>query len=308
MPRDYYDILGVSRSCDKAALKRAHRKLARQYHPDMNKHADAQERFNEVQEAYDVLSDAKKRKLYDQFGHAGVGAAGAGPPPGQDPFRGRGGGFNFRVDDMQGGEGRAGDLFEQFFGGGGMGPRGATRPPARDIEQEVEIPFDMAVRGGSLNVRMQSGSPNSSIELKIPQGIAHGARLRVRGEGQPSLDGRKSGDLFIKVRVARHPWFRRDGHDLFVEVPISVVEAICGTTVEVPTLTGKATVTVPAGSSHGRRLRLKGAGVKDAAGTTGDLYAIIQVEVPSELPESVRHQFQNLADQLPPPRLDVPWK
>lgn len=307
MPRDYYEILGVSRSSDKGAMKLAHRKLARQYHPDINKSTDAQERFNEIQEAYDVLSDEKKRKLYDQFGHAGVGAASPAGHPG-GPFAGArpGSGFDFRVDDMLGG-GSPADLFEQFFRGTGSmgGHASGTRraAPRRNIEQQVDIPFDLAVRGGSLQVKQKSGP---TMEIKIPKGIAQGAKLRIRGKGHPDPAG--NGDLILQVRIAPHPYFRREANHLFIEVPISVVEALCGTTIDIPTLKGTASITIPAGTSPGTKLRLKGAGIEDTRGRHGDLFAVIGIDVPRDLSEEDRQRFRKLADQLPSPRRAVRWK
>lgn len=306
MPRDYYEILGVSRSCDHGSLKKSHRKLARQYHPDINKDPDAQQRFNEIQEAYDVLSDDKKRQLYDQFGHAGVGAA-APPPPGGPFGNDGGGGFNFRVDGGPGGPGGAADIFEQFFGGSGRRGGGPRRPQAgRDIEQQIDIPFDFAVQGGALKVKQHGGSAQT-IEVKIPKGIAHGAKLRVRGKGQIGPHNTGPGDLILQIHIAAHPYFRRQGNDLFIDVPISVIEAVSGTSIDVPTLTGTATVTIPPGTSGGRKLRLKGAGVEDARGQRGDLFTVITIDVPPDLSAADRRSFQELADRLPPARRNVAW-
>lgn len=304
MPRDYYEILGVSRSCDHGSLKKAYRKLARQYHPDINKGPDALQRFNEIQEAYDVLSDDKKRQLYDQFGHAGVGAA-APPPPGGPFGAADAGGFNFRVD---GRPGDATEIFEQFFGGAGGRGGGPRRPQVgRDIEQQIDIPFDFAVQGGALKVKQHDGS-GQTIEIKIPKGIAHGAKLRVRGKGQAGPHNAGPGDLILQIHIAAHPYFRRQGNDLFIDVPISVVEAVCGTSIDVPTLTGIATVTIPPGTAGGRKLRLKGAGVEDARGRRGDLFTVITVDVPPDLSAADLRSFQELADHLPSARRNVAWK
>jgi len=303
MPRDYYEILGVSRSCDHGSLKKAHRKLARQYHPDINKGPNAQQRFNEIQEAYDVLSDDKKRQLYDQFGHAGGGAS-TSPPPGGPFGADDGGGFDFRVD---GGPGGAAEIFEQFFGGAGRRGGGPRRPQVgRDIEQKIDIPFDFAVQGGALKVKQHGGS-TQTIEVKIPKGIAHGAKLRVRGKGQVGPNNTGPGDLILQIHIAAHPYFRRQGNDLFIDVPISVVEAVSGTSIDVPTLTGTATVTIPPGTAGGRKLRLKGAGVEDARGRRGDLFTVITIDVPPDLSATDRRSFQELADRLPPARRNVAW-
>ncbi len=339
MPRDYYDILGVNRSADAAAIRKAFRKLARKYHPDVNASDDATQRFQEVQEAYDVLSDPDKRKRYDQFGHAAFGGGGdAGTNA--DPFSGFGrassnagpGGFSFRMD-QSGEDIDLSGVFEQLFGQrgrqagrggrggqgfGGFGPfaaggaqgrprAGQAAVPGDDLRHAITIPFDVAVRGGSYTVQLQSGSQTQTIDVKVPKGVNPGARLRVRGKGQPSPTGGKPGDLILTVNVAAHPYFRREGLDLYVDVPVSISEAAFGAKVDVPTLDGKATLTVPAGSSGGRKLRLRGAGIENSKGDKGDLYAVIRLHIPEKLTDKQRQLLEELAGSLPDPRAEVPW-
>ena len=315
MPRDYYDILGVSRKADETAIKKAYRKLAKQYHPDVNQDADAKSKFAEVQEAYDVLSDEKKRKLYDQFGHAGVNG---GPDP-----RGGGGTGSWRTTNAgPGGFGFTGqstnaegmeDLFSQFFGGGGgFGARSAGRTQrahtrGQDFEHQVTVPFDTAARGGTVSLRLNTGGGTQTIDVKVPKGTADGNKLRVRGKGHPSPTGGKSGDLILTVKVAPHPWFRRNGLNLEVDLPISITEAAFGAGIDVPTLNGRATLKVPAGSGGGRKLRLRGAGVEDAKGNKGDLYAVLRIDVPANLTDEQRELFEKLQSKLPNPRRDVKW-
>jgi len=322
MARDYYDILGVSRKADANEIKKAYRKLAKKYHPDVNADAEAKQKFAEVQEAYDVLSDDEKRKLYDQYGHAGVKSGSAAGGPGGDggfnPFGGGQwrstnagpGGFSFRSEgvDAEGME----DLFSQFFGGGGFGGRRAgtrQRPSVRgqDFEHSITVPFDTAARGGTVSLRLTISGKPQTIDVKVPKGTADNARMRVRGKGHPSPTGGQAGDLILTVHVADHPYFRRDGLDLEVDVPISITEAAFGGEVEVPTLKGKATLKIPAGSGGGRKLRLRGAGIEDTKGGKGDLYAILRIDVPAKLTDEQRDLLEQLQPTLADPRRDVAW-
>jgi len=324
MARDYYDILGVSRQADATAIKKAYRKLAKKYHPDVNQDAEAKQKFAEVQEAYEVLSDEKKRKLYDQFGHAGVksGSASGGPDAGGfNPFGGGGGswrgtnagpgGFSFRSEGFEA-EGMD-DLFSQFFGGGGgFGGRRAgarQRPNVRgqDFEHAITVPFDTAAKGGTVALRLTISGKPQTIDVKVPKGTAHNAKLRVRGKGHPSPTGGQAGDLILTVHIAEHPYFRRVGLNLEVDVPISIAEAAFGGEVEVPTLKGRATLKVPAGSGGGRKLRLRGAGIEDTKGKQGDLYAVLRIDVPTKLTDEQRDLLEQLQPTLPNPRRDVKW-
>lgn len=335
MPRDYYDILGVSKTADAAAIKKAYRKLAKKYHPDVNKTDAARAKFSELQEAYDVLTDDHKRKLYDQFGHAGVNPGAAGPGPGGPGFGGFGGGrrktyagpggFNVRFEDLGGGGSGPGsvrldDVFEQLFGGhgrpSGFGGFGQTPPPGAgpgpgarggDVETEVTVPFDQAARGGTVSLRLAGPRGAQTLDVKIPQGVADGAKLRLRGKGSPSPGGGPAGDIILTIHVAEHPHFKRRGLDVYLDVPISIDEAAFGASVEVPTLTGKATLKIPPGTSSGQKLRLRGAGIENTRGSRGDLLAVIQVHVPKHLDDAARAALEKLRGKLPDPRQDAGW-
>lgn len=303
--RDYYDILGVSRNASADEIRKAHRKLARQYHPDMNKNnASSTEKFKEVQEAYDVLSDAEKKKSYDQFGHAGPQQGFGGPPPGgHDPYEafrraGGAGGQQWRagpgttVDDIPGG---FSSIFEEMFGGGGPKRRGrAHAEPAekgQDIEHSVQLSFEDAARGTTLPLRMQLGKKTETIEIKIPPGVNDGSRIRIKGKGQPGPAG--PGDLFILCKVAPHPTYRREGLDVLSDVPVSIYDALLGGKINVHTLDGEVTLTLPPGTGSGAKMRIKGRGIKRAA-ETGDHFAVIKILVPKDLsPEAI-----NLVKQL----------
>jgi DnaJ-class molecular chaperone len=334
--RDFYDILGISRTASADDIKKAHRKLVRQYHPDVNKNsAGAEEKFKEAQEAYDVLSDPQKRRNYDQFGHAGVGAApGAGRPggPGFDPFseafrNARGGqsagrNYSWRVDpnvdveDFGGGGSEAfSDIFEQLFGGRGGArgagpgrPRATPRPSAArgaDVEYPVTLTFAQAARGTTLPLQINREGKLETIEVKIPPGVKDASRIRIKGRGQQSHGG--AGDLYIITRVTPHPYYRREGLDIYLDVPISLYEALLGTKVTVPTLDGDVTLTIPPGTSSGAKLRIKDRGIERAS-EKGDQYVVIKIVVPKTSDEEDRKLIEQLAARHPvDARADIKW-
>ena len=322
MADDYYSILGVSKSASADEIQKAYRKLARKYHPDLHDEEDeqgrdrAKQKFQQVQQAFDVLSDPEKRKMYDQFG------AGYEQMGGQNPFGQGGMPPNFDFSQIfGGGGGRAGagaggfeDILRQFGMGGGMGDAGGRRPPTqpakgRDVDEEITVPFATAVLGGEhqLSLRMPNGKPKV-MTIKIPAGIDSGKKIRLKGQGLESPHGGSAGDLFVKVIVAPHPNFTRNGLNLHVAVPISLAEAIRGAKIDVPTPHGTVTVTVPPGSSSGKPLRLKGMGIKTPK-ANGDLIAQLQVQIPSEVSDEFLDaldkldQFQSDSD----PRHELTW-
>jgi len=330
--RDFYDILGVPKSASADEIKKAHRKLVRKFHPDVNKdNKQAEEKFKEAQEAYDVLSDTAKRAQYDQFGHAGVG--GAGPPPGADPFEafrraqsrggraaGNGGGYT------SGGPGGAtvnegtpdfSDVFEQMFGRGNRAKRERDRargasgfevPPMRgaDVEHGVTISLEQAARGTELSLQVNRDGRAETINVKIPGGMKDGGRVRVRGKGQEAHGG-ENGDLFIVTNVAPHPYFRREELDLYVDVPLSVWEAMLGTKVDVPTLDGTLKLTIAPGTGGGAKLRLKGYGIHKGE-ERGDQYVVVKVTMPKSLSDEDRATIETLASRYPiVARADVKW-
>jgi len=326
--RDYYDVLGVPKTASADEIRKAHRKLALKYHPDRNKNnKEAEERFKEIQEAYDVLSDDTKRANYDQFGHAGVGAGG---PNGGDPaeaFRraqaGRGGRTTWRaspnvtVEDFDPSQfgGDFGDIFDQIFGargaagGGRAGTRGRVRPtPARgqDVEHTIVLSFEQAARGTTLPLQITRGPDQTeTIEVKIPPGVKDGSRIRIKGRGEQT--GGEPGDLYIITHVNAHPYFRREGLDIYIDLPISVWEAFMGTKVQVPTLDGPVTLTVPPGTGSGAKLRIKGRGVERGP-ERGDQYAVIKILLPKTLDEQDRQVIEQLQKKHPlQARADVKW-
>jgi DnaJ-class molecular chaperone len=294
MPRDPYDILGVPRSATPEQIREAHRKLAKKFHPDLNKTAEAGAKFKEIQEAYDLLSDAQKRKQFDQFGHAG-------PSMGSAPGGAQGGWGNVDASTFE-------EIFGDFMGGGARragGRRGGARA-GEDLESRITVDFMTAALGGVRHVSLESNGQPISLDVRIPPGIESGGDLRLRGKGGEGMGGGPAGDLVLHISVAPHPWFRREGLDVIVEVPISIAECALGTSVEVPLLEGTATLRVPAGTASGKRLRLKGKGVA-AKGDTGDLYAVIRVEAPKSLNDEDRAALERMKSTEPDPRADAPW-
>ncbi|MGA3065214.1 MAG: DnaJ C-terminal domain-containing protein [Tepidisphaeraceae bacterium] len=324
--RDYYDILGVPRTASADEIKSAYRKLARKLHPDATKNdPKSTERFKEVQAAYEILSDNAKRKTYDDFGHAGVaaetGPQGGGPDP-WETFRraqqGRGtrwqGGPGVSVEDFDLGDADMGSIFEQLFGGrraggGGGGGRSRAKPePQRgaDIDHPVTLSFEQAARGTHLPLQINRDGKIETIDIRIPAGVKDGSRVRVRGRGQQSQLG-ESGDLFIITRVTPHPYFRREGLDIYLDCPISLYEALFGAKVDVPTLEGMRTVTIPPGTSSGAKLRLKAHGIQ-RGDEKGDQIVVVKIIVPKNLDDDDRKAIEHIASKHPlNPRADVGW-
>jgi len=300
--KDYYAILGIQRAASADEIRKAYRNLARKYHPDVSTESDAEDRFNEVQQAYEVLSDEEKRRAYDQFGEAGVGGGAA-------DWSGYGGTGGVNVDPE-----RFHDIFEQMFGGaagggasGGSpfpGSGSATRPRrGSDVTMSMTVTFMTAAVGGSESVRLNDGT---SVDVRIPAGIDEGGKLRLRGRGQPGLHGGEAGDLMITVHVGGHPVLRRDGLDLVVDVPINLAEAGLGTVIRVPLLKGSIELKIPPGTSSGRRLRVPGKGIEDERKRTGDYYAQVQVVAPESLTDPARALLEQLSEALPDPREHMP--
>ena len=310
MASDYYDILGVSRSASSDEIQKAYRKLARKYHPDLHEDKEvAKEKFQQIQNAYDVLSDPEKRRMYDQFGPNFEQMGGAGG----NPFGGAGGPEIDLSQLFGGGGGGFEQIFKQF--GGGAGPMGGgrrtqTAPPQNlDVEQSITIPFATAVLGGQHQVSIQRSSGKvETMDVKIPVGIQDGKKIRLRGQGRTGPRGSK-GDLLIKVQVASHPSFRRNENNLSVKVPITLAEAIQGTKIDLPTPHGTVTITVPPGSTSGKPLRLKGMGVKPNGKPAGDLMIELEVVIPSDLNEQQQQLFDDFVSQLDQenPRSEVMW-
>lgn len=309
MDADYYKLLGVARNASADEIQKAYRKLARKYHPDVNPDKGAKEKFQQIQTAYETLNDPKKREMYDQYGSS-YESFGAGPGPGGGAWRtqstGSGGFEGFDFSQIFGGGG--GDFFQQFGGGQAPGGRRGGRRSARgsDVQHELEVPFQTAVTGGEahLHVRRPNGK-EETITVKIPMGIDHGQTIRLRGQGE---EGARPGDLLITVKVAAHPCYRREGLDLAVRVPVTLSEAALGAKVDVPTPHGVISVKIPAGTSSGKRLRMKGQGIENKKGNKGDLYVEILIVLPDQIDEESAELIRKIAQrQSFNPRSELRW-
>jgi len=309
--RDYYETLSVPKTATEEEIRSAFRKLARKYHPDVAKDKKAaEEKFKEINEAYEVLGDPEKRKKYDQLGADWNRPGGFQPPPGyqwdaqQQPggyyqWGGDGGGVQFEF----GGTGFS-DFFEAFFGGGrgrsafgGFGGRQATAERGADVEADIMVPLEEALHGSTraVSLRRAGSDKVESYQVKIPRGVHEGQRIRLRGQGEAGTRGGKSGDLFLRVRLARHPDFRVEGSDLIHDVKIEPWQAVLGTEVVVPTLESNVRLKVPPGTQGGQRFRLRERGLPGASGKRGDLYVEVQINVPKSLSEREREIWKELA-------------
>lgn len=329
--KDYYQLLGVDRSASQEDIQRAYRRLARKYHPDVAKEPNAEERFKEINEAYQVLKDPEKRALYDKYGSAWKAISeGRAPPPGADQasfdfrefFSRRAGaegfeGFSasFDFDDL-------GSMFEQFFGGlyegfdrrrrgvgsatnssplyddlfgsRSQGARGPKR--GKDVESVLQLTVSEAFTGGPREIAISNAATGATerLTVKIPPGVRPGQRIRLAGKGNPGRDGGPPGDLFLKVEVTPDHRFRLEGDDVYTTLAVTPWDAALGATVTLPTLDGEVRVKVPPGSSSGRKIRLGQRGYPRKDGGRGDLYATVQIMVPEQLTPRERELFEQL--------------
>ena len=302
--KDYYKILGVDRKASEKEIKQAYRRLARQYHPDVNKSSGAEERFKEINEAYQVVSDPENRRKYDQLGDSWQRWQQRGAPGGFDWTRwttGFPGGGRVRVDygDLRdlfglGGRGGFSDFFESIFGGmGAPGTSQRTRARGQDFEQPVEITLEEAFHG-TTRVLQRDGQ---RIEVKIPPGVKTGSRVRMAGQGGPGMGGGPRGDLYLRIRVLAHPYLERKGDDLYRDVEVDLYNALLGGEVRVLTPDGGVMLKIPSETSGGRVFRLRGKGMphlRDPS-RSGDLYVTVHIRVPRDLTAREKDLFSQLA-------------
>jgi DnaJ-class molecular chaperone len=338
--KNYYDILGVAKDASEEEIKKSYRRLARRYHPDVNKgDKSAEEKFKEISEAYETLSDKEKRKQYDMFGAYGLSRAGGG----LRPFQGGGGARNyywssggpggqgninyedlselFRKGGQGGGGARTGggedlgDIFGDIFGvpRGTRGTRGRPREEFRqeskgqDLYYTMEIDFLEAVKGTTTRISLHRGGKLEKVDVKIPAGVNNGSKIRLAGKGEPAPGKGKAGDLYIEIKVGPHRVFWREGDDLFLDVPLTVGETVLGASVRIPTIDGHADLKIPPGTPSGQKFRLKGKGVPNLeTHQPGDLYAISKIEVPKTIDERSRHLIEEFEHLNPiQPRKDL---
>ncbi|HEU5395966.1 MAG TPA: J domain-containing protein [Verrucomicrobiae bacterium] len=304
--KDYYEILGVTRNASDADIKKSFRKLAREYHPDVAKDKKrAEEKFKEINEAYEVLGDPEKRKRYDELGANWKSGAEFRPPPGWEGFAGGQGhrgaagqgteGFEFHF----GGTGFS-DFFEQLFGSRGARRGGFTgfrnfeeqdlAERGRDVEGDIMVTLEEAARGSVRTVTVRHDSRSESHQVRIPAGVTEGQRLRLAGRGEHGSGGGAAGDLYLRVRLARHPDFDVDGHNLVFEAELAPWEAALGAEISVPTLSGQVNIKIPAGTQSGQKLRVRGRGL----GSHGDLLVVTKIVVPGKISDSERKLWEQL--------------
>lgn len=342
--KDYYESLGVSRTASEAEIKKAFRKLAREYHPDVAKNKkQAEEKFKEINEAYEVLSDSAKRKKYDELGPNWRAGADFRPPPGWQGFGGPGGagrrGARGEEFEFQFGGTGFSDFFEQLFGSarrgggaargggspfaqrGGFGQEEAASERGQDIEGDIMVTLEEAMTGSVRSVSVRHGSPcpacggtgqrgrsscttcngtgevtrTETHQVKIPAGVTEGQRLRIPGRGGAGAGGAAAGDLFLRVRLARHPDFEVEDHNLIYQADLAPWEAVLGASISVPTLAVPVNIKIPPGTHNGQKLRVRGRGLPQRAGVAGDLIVIARIEVPDKLTEEERQLWEQLA-------------
>jgi DnaJ-class molecular chaperone len=320
MPEDLYQTLGVSRQADQEEIQKAYRKMARKYHPDMNPNDDkAQEKFKRVQEAYDVLSDPEKREAYNRYGSDFEKIRSGGFRPGSA------GGASFEGLDLEqifGGRGSGGggfqngfnDFFERLMRGGGRAgerrsqPYEASPEPGESIRYDLHIPLAKSITGGPHEFHLPSASGGQKISVQIPAGVEPGAKMRLRGKGYPSPSGGPPGDLILVIRVDDHPSIKRNGKNLELVLPVTLREAALGAKVEVPTPKGSIALSIPPASSGGRRLRVKGMGIDDGKGPSGDLFVELQIVLPDKISDKARDWIEQFDKEHPlNPRSSLQW-
>lgn len=301
--KDYYATLGIDRSANPDEIKRAYRKLARKYHPDVSKEADAEARFKDVSEAYEALSDPEKRAAYDEVGQRYQRGQEFHPPPGWDSgyeFSGRGSGSEDGMDFS--------DFFESLFGRGAhdAGPRGPMRASGGDHHAKILIDLEDAYRGARRTISLRAPVTDAKghttlqerqLDVNIPKGVREGQHLRLAGQGRPGFGGGPAGDLYLEIAFRPHPYFRVDGRDVYLDLPVAPWEAALGATVAVPTPGGAVQLSIPGGSPSGRKLRLKGKGLPSHP--PGDMYAVLNLVQPPASTEAAKEAYAALARAFP---------
>jgi curved DNA-binding protein len=301
--KDYYKVLGLEPTADDQAVKSAYRKLARKYHPDVSKEANAENKFKDAAEAYEVLKNTEKRAEYDELRKYGQQGRPFEPPPGWRPREGRG------FANERAGASEYSDFFESLFGGANRS-HGAGRNTIRrgqDVEMELAILLEETLAADTKKIAFQmpqysaNGQPlpaiSKTLNVKIPPGVSDGERIRLKGQGAPGLGGAANGDLYLIIRLVPHPLFDVEGYNLILTVPLAPWEAALGGQIMLPTLNGKISLRIPANSQSGQRLRIKGKGLVNKLGEPGDLYALFNIVIPTDADEPTRALWTQLAEK-----------
>lgn len=290
--KDYYATLEVPRDADADTIRKAYRRLARKYHPDVSKEAGAEERFKEVGEAYETLKDAEKRAAYDALGQRPAGEEFTAPRDWREHFGAGQGGAGFSDVDL--GDIDLADLLDALGRGRGGQPRQARPRPGQDYDIGAAISLEDAHRGTTLELQLQRPEGPRTLHVTVPAGVSAGQKLRLRGQGGPGRNGGPAGDIYVHLELRPHPRFRVDGKDLYVDLPLAPWEAALGAEVRVATLDGDVMLTVPPGTHSAQKLRLRGRGLGAGAGR-GNLYAVVHIDIPQTLTARERELFEALA-------------
>jgi curved DNA-binding protein len=307
--KDYYAVMGVARDATQDEIKRAYRKLARKYHPDVSKEADAEQRFKELGEAYEVLKDPEKRAAYDQLGSGWQAGQEFRPPPGWDAgFEFSGGGFT--EADQAG----FSDFFESLFGrgghfrAGGFGQRPRAAGRGEDHHSRVDVSLEDAFHGATLSLQLRIPEYDAHgrltshlrrLQVKVPRGVTAGKRIRLAGQGGAGYNGGPAGDLFLEIHIKPHHLYQVEGKDVFLTLPITPWEAALGGKVEVPTLGGRVDLAIPPGARSGQKLRLKGRGLPVPGDAPGDQFVVLQIVTPPADSAAKKAIYENMAREMP---------
>ena len=303
--RDYYQIMGVGRNATQDEIKRAYRKLARKYHPDISKDADAEEKFKEMGEAYEVLKDPEKRAAYDQLGQKYKDGQDFTPPPGWDAgFEFSGGGFEGAADSAV-----FSDFFESLFGHGGFtrdrGQAGGFHVRGQDHHAKILIDLEDAIQGATRTITLQVPEVNPqghvqtrsrTLNVNIPKGVKQGQQIRLAGQGAPGMGQGGTGDLYLEIEFKPHDIYHVEGHDFYLDLPVTPWEAALGSTVKVPTPGGIVEMKIPAGSGSGKKMRLKGRGIP--ARKAGDFYVVLKISLPEADSDKAKALYQRMKNEL----------
>lgn len=303
--KDYYKILGLPKNATDTQIKKEYRKAARKYHPDVSKAANAEQKFKEVGEAYEVLKDPEKRKAYDQYG--ADWKTGKQQQEYQKQYQGSGfggqGGFDFGSGFSGGGD--YSEFFESMFGGSARGRSGrrSRKQKGEDVNASITVPINDAFEGSTrrINFQLQSVSPDGQVvtkpvnlNVKIPKGIKNGQKIRLAGQGSPGHNGGEKGDMYIKIEFEKHPFFTAEGHDVYIDLPVAPWEAALGSSVNIPAPGGDVKLKIPPGSGQGKKLRLKGKGIP--AKKAGDLYVVLKIILPPANTDKEKKVYEDMKD------------